>query len=84
MRHFLCSARTPGALASRVPARSAVALLVASPGAVQRLASADRGARPPAVGVATVASAADPHLLTAAPAVVEPRSVFEHRPAQSP
>ena len=83
MRHFLCSTRTPGALASRVPTGAAVALLVASPGAVQRLASADRGAGPRAVGVAAVASAADPHLLTAAPAVVEPRSVFEHRPAQS-
>lgn len=83
MRHFLCATRTPGVLASRVPTGAAVALLVASPGAVQRLAAADRGARPRAVGVATVASAADPYLLTAAPAVVEPRSVFEHRPAQS-
>ena len=40
MRHFLRLALAPGALPSRVRTRSAVAAVVAFPGAAQRLAPA--------------------------------------------
>ena len=52
--------------------RSAVAQRVAFTGAAQRLTPADLGALTRAVQVAAVTVAADPHLLGAAPATVEP------------
>lgn len=72
MRHFLRSARSPGPLPGSVQTRSAVAQLVAFTGAAQRLTPADLGALTRAVQVAAVTVAADPHLLCAAPATVEP------------
>lgn len=72
MRHFLCSARSPSPLPGSVQTRSAVAQLVAFTGAAQRLTPADLGALTRAVQVAAVTVAADPHLLCAAPATVEP------------
>jgi len=72
MRHFLRSARSPGPLPGSVQTRSAVAQLVAFTGAAQRLTPADLGALTRAVQVAAVTVAADPHLLGAAPATVEP------------
>ena len=72
MRHFLCSARSPSPLPGSVQTRSAVAQLVAFTGAAQRLTPADLGTLTRAVQVAAVTVAADPHLLCAAPATVEP------------
>ena len=72
MRHFLRSARSPGPLPGSVQTRAAVAQLVAFTGAAQRLTPADLGALTRAVQVAAVTVAADPHLLCAAPATVEP------------
>lgn len=83
MRHYLCLACTPRALAGRVPTGAAVAALVASASAAQRLASADQRTVPRAVPVAAVAAAADPHLHATATAVVKSMRLFEHCPARS-
>lgn len=71
MRHFLCLARAPGALMRGVPTRSAVAQLIALTGTVQRLAPAPPRTPTGTVEIATVAVAADAHLLRAASAAVE-------------
>jgi hypothetical protein len=78
MRHFLCSARSPGALSGRVPRGAAAAALIANCGPAQRLGAADRRARS-AVQVTPVALRADVHLLAAAGALVEPMRPFAHR-----
>ncbi|MGH8756197.1 MAG: hypothetical protein ACREU0_10355, partial [Burkholderiales bacterium] len=83
MRHFLCSTHPPSALTGCVSRSAAVAALVANASTSQRLASADRRALARAVDVAAVAAAADPNLLSAVSAVVEPMSLSEHRPARS-
>jgi hypothetical protein len=83
MRHFLCSTHAPGTLTGCVPRSTAVAVLVANASTPQRLASADHRALARTVDVATVAAAADPYLLSAVSAVVEPMSLSEHRPVQS-
>lgn len=83
MRHFMCAPLAPGPLARRVSARPAGAELIAFSGAAQRLAPAYPGAGSGAVHVAAVTAAADPHLLAAAPAVVQPMRRFGHRHARS-
>ena len=72
MRHFLRLALTPGTLPGGVQTRPTVAQLVAFTSAAQRLTPADLRALTRAIPVAAVAVAADPHLLYAAPATVEP------------
>jgi hypothetical protein len=72
MRHFLRLARAPGALPGGMPRRSQVAQLVVFTGTAQRLPPADPGAFAGTVLVAPVTVAADPHLLRAAHATVEP------------
>ena len=81
MRHFLRLALTPGALPRGVRIRSAVAALVAFPGAAQRLAPADLRAPRRAVLIAAVATTADTYLLCAARAVVQPIGLFACRHA---
>ena len=83
MRHFMCAPLAPGPLARRVSARPAGAELIAFSGAAQRLAPAYPGAGSGAVHVAAVTAAADPHLLPAARAVVQPMRRFAHRHARS-
>lgn len=72
MRHFLRLALAPSALPGRVRIRPAVAALVAPSGATQRLAPAHPRALSRAIAVAAVATTADPHLLGAALAAVQP------------
>ena len=72
MRHFLCSALAPSSLPGRVQRRSAATRLVALTGAAHGLMPADLGALSGAIPVASVAVAADPQLLCAVPATVQP------------
>lgn len=70
MRHFLRLALAPNALARSVATRAAILALVALTGAAQRLTPAQRRASSRAVAVATIAVAADAHLLRTASAAV--------------
>lgn len=72
MRHFLRLAPAPGALPGSVPARAAVAQLVAFAGTAQGFTPANLRALARAVAVAAITPAADAHLRHAAPATVEP------------
>ena len=81
MRHFLGLALAPGALPGSVRAGPAIAALVAPTSATHRLAPAHPRASPRAVAVAAVATTANPHLLGAAPAVVQPIALLACRHA---
>ncbi len=80
MRHFLRLPVAVGSLAGGVIHRSAVGLLVATPGSMKRLPPGDLGTAVEAIDVAPVAQNAHPDLLVAALAVVQTVSWYHSPP----
>jgi len=72
MRHFLRAPCTPGTLTSRMPACSAVALLIACPGSQERLTPPNPCTPPHAIAVAPIAAQTQAHLRATAHSAIEP------------